>query len=175
VTEFEQHYQKYRFKMYQEARQQGASHEQAQDAVQVAAHKLSQMSTIQYIDQNRVKGLFCAVTRHATIDKLRSEGLYQDMKTDYWLDPTTAPKVTPKRSRELHISIAVHRALAQLSELESYVAWKYWAMDQSWREITEDLRVSRGQVWYKLKWIRFIRKLRSKLKKELINVGANNL
>ena len=173
MTEFEEYYRKYRGDMYALSRKQGVTYSVAQDCVQEAAKRLSQMSTIQYINARRVKTLFCEVAKNCTIDRLRKDAVYNETSQKHLDDE---PKFTTKRERETIISITVHRALASLYDIESYIAWKWYAMEQSLKEISEDLLKDKGMKWYPMKILRFInRVVHPKLKEALIQLGGDKL
>jgi RNA polymerase sigma factor (sigma-70 family) len=157
----------------------GLNHAQAEDCVQESAEKLAQMHTISYIEQKRVKNLFCTVALNHARDMVRrmksiSKGV-DSFGVDQLIEDSQASRMS-RKERETIISLTVHRALAKLTDIESYVAWRYYAMEMSLREIVEDLFKDKGLKWSHVRLMRFIRKIvKPKLKEKLKEIGGDKL
>lgn len=174
MTQFEEAFAKNRRAMYQAVRRMGYGHARAEDSVQKAAERLAQMNTISYVEERRVSGLFCAAARFAAIDLDRTQKSQDRLETEVSVLKSIPERLT-KKDRETTVSITVHRALSRLTEIESYVAWKYWAVEQSLREISEDLLDEKGIDWDHNKLFRFIPKLKAKLKGILVELGGDKI
>lgn len=175
MTEFETAFEKYHRDMYRVVRKTGVPHTRAQDAVQEAARRLSQMSTISYVEPNRVKGLFCKVAINCGKSIMTKVSGTNRLHEEY-AEATIQPPVYGKKERETLISITVHRALSQLPELDSYLAWKYFALEMSLREISEDLVLEKGLNWDHIRVHRHLRKVvKPALRKALDELGGKSL
>lgn len=176
MTEFEEAFTKYQGNMYRALRKMGIPHSLAQDSVQEAGQKLSQMGTISYVEPHRVKGLFCEVARNCAIDRIRQDNRLRSVHEEHENRRLTAKQKMDKKERERIISITVHRALSRLTDIESYVSWRYYALQMSLREIQEDLSKYKNIDWELTKIHRFLRKIvKPKLKRELMKLGADKI
>ncbi len=177
MTEFETAYDKYNRDMYRACRRIGTPHARAQDAVQEAARRLSQMSTIVYTDPSRLRGLFCKVAVNCA--KTIMTRVINDQKTGVDYAEHQALFETPslgRKEKETLISITVHRALSQLPELDSYLAWRYYGLQMSLREIAEDLKRDKNIAWDHVRIHRHLRKVvYPALKGALRDLGGESL
>jgi RNA polymerase sigma factor (sigma-70 family) len=176
MSEFESAFERYHRDMYRSVRRSGVPHERAEDAVQEAAKRLSQMNTIQYMDPGRTRGLFCKVAINCGRTIMSKNGHVNKMHEEYGDAVATTTQSISRKEKETVISITVHRALSQLPELDSYLAWKYYALEMSLREIAEDLQVDKGMKWDHVRIHRHLKKVvKPALKAALETLGGDTL
>lgn len=142
------------------------------DCFQEAYVKLAQMDTISYIEPSRVRALFCKVATNVAIDKIRRENTLGEKGNEAVVENRTLAGSLEIRAAErenrIHKSVEVHRVLSRLPELDSYIAWQYYAQQLSLREITYNLRTEKGINWSHMRVKRYIRtSIYPRLKDEL--------
>lgn len=177
MDDFESSFQKYQSSMTRAVRRTGVPAHHVQDCVQEAARKLAEMNTISYVEPHRVKGLFCKVAENIGRDYVRHQHIEHKIGEEISYERTINQRNNfRKRLREDEISVCVHRALSELSDLDSYLGWKYFGMQMSLREISEDLVRDKGIKWNYVKIHRHIKKnIKSQLKAKLLKYGAQDL
>ena len=172
-TLFENEYKRCSGAMYRAARAV-AGKEIATQAVSEAVLKLwSFAEYIDYLSPDRVMGLFCTTARWAAIDAIRHRDfILSDDKTWAELNP---PIAMSRSQASVERTIAVHRALAKLAPLEAHIAWNFFAVEFSAKEILEDMAKD-GKVWTLDQFYYFLNKqVKPKLRAALIAVGADKL
>lgn len=167
MTEFETAFKKYRGDMLRAAQRAGMPFEQAEECVQEAGRKLSQMVTLSYTDTSKLRAFFCETARNEAINARVKDGAESQKESD----PTIVGSIHVKPSRpdrQLMIGISVHKALASLPEVDAIIAWKFWGLGLNVQEITEDLAKEKGITWPRSSLDRHIRRsIKPRLMKRL--------
>jgi len=163
--ELEKAFIKNRRNMYRTARNLGATHAEAQDAMSKALINIVKMQdTILYADEKKVKGLFYVITRRVC------QKLFKKMQLDKSLEWHTEATAMDSSVRSIERALLVHQALAELPETERFIAWNYWALEYSLRDVCEMLK-ERGIEWTRQNLHKFLRKiLKPKLKTILLKL-----
>lgn len=169
--QFEREYKRCRPAMTRTARRV-AGKDLASMAVSEAAAKLWVIADkIDYLNPNRVMGLFCTTARRAAIDAKRHE---DHVNNDDKMWAELNPPLT-RNEQSVERTIAVHRALSMIDPLESWIAWNMYALEFSPKEILEELAKD-GVVWSLDHFYRFLNKrVKPNLRDALLRVGADNL
>lgn len=144
-------FQKNKSFMYSAARSVGANHAQAQDAVSVATQWIMKMKdTVSYADEKKLRGLMCQAAKHAAMKGYHKAQLDHNMAEYHETSPMY------KSVGDVERQIWVHQALAKLSELERFVAWKYYALENSLQEVCDELALG-GTEWTRQNLHKFLR------------------
>lgn len=176
--ELSEAFEKYQTPMFNAARAVGANQEDAQDAVLKACVKLTKFKdTISFVDEKRVRSLFCSVARACAITAYNSKKFHKGVTQD-WMDINHGGHETLSAFNQslgkMYRMWAVHSALSKMPPIERWIAWQYYALDASLREIVEDLK-EKGEVgWSHQSLSDALRKLiKPKLKALLTEEGLS--
>jgi DNA-directed RNA polymerase specialized sigma24 family protein len=105
------------------------------------------MTTISYVDAHRVKGLFNAEARNQAKMFLRKRGKRGEVPL---LEASDAPLPPDKRTDTE--SLQIHQALTALPDIEAFIVYKYYGLEETSREIAADIektyhvKMSHGKV-----------------------------
>lgn len=149
----------------------GFKHDQIHDLIQSAALKLSQRQ-IRYTDENATKALFRITAERLAIDAWRAAQVVETNGQNVIDTQTPAPVPV---ERELNIAITVHRAMDILTGIEHYIAWHYWALGFSLKEIAENIERDHGKKCNPVYVLRVLRRIKPRLKAELERLGGDKL
>lgn len=151
-VELEEAFKKNKNLMYKAARGAGANHAEAQDAVGAAWAKLSKMrDTISYVDEKKVRGLFCLMAKNEAI-RAHDKTVLDVMAVDQ-----SFPQMMSAPVGSMDRAIWVHQALSKLDDMERFIAWNYWALEYSLQEVC-DMLAERDVEWTRQNLHKYLRK-----------------